>query len=249
MPWVAMYWLFAAISFALILVVTVTPLPKVNRAKAEQLGSLQVHLQLLKNSNVRLYFFAIAAYVATEQGVANGISLFLQTYHDVDPVTLGAQVVSDFWLMLTLGCAVGLVLLKLVDSRHILFVFSAGAIAALILALLGNKTTAMLAFPAVGFCLSVMWSIIFSLALNSVPKHHGSFSGILCTGIIGGALASPIIGLIADLTGSLKLGLTFNLLTLLFILSVGLWAKPLINNDRFKWKRQQLKPSECNSKS
>jgi hypothetical protein len=33
-----------------------------------------------------------------------------------------------------------------------------------------------------------MYPIIFSLALNSVKEHHGSFSGILCTGIIGGAI-------------------------------------------------------------
>jgi MFS transporter, FHS family, L-fucose permease len=90
------------------------------------------------------------------------------------------------------------------------------------------------AFPLVGFCISVMWSIIFSLALNSVPTHHGSVAGILCSGIIGGALASPIIGLIADLSGELRFGMLFVLLTLGYILSIGFWAKPLVTNKIWK---------------
>ena len=53
-------------------------------------------------------------------------------------------------------------------------------------------------FSGLGFFLSVMWSVIFSLALNSLADHHGSFAGILCTGIVGGGLATPIVGLIAD---------------------------------------------------
>ena len=44
--------------------------------------------------------------------------------------------------------------------------------------------------------------IIFSLALNSVNEHHGSFSGILCTGIIGGAIVPLIIGWLGDHLGS-----------------------------------------------
>jgi len=35
-----------------------------------------------------------------------------------------------------------------------------------------------------------MWPIVVSLALNSVAEFHGSFSGILGTGIIGGAVVA-----------------------------------------------------------
>ena len=47
--------------------------------------------------------------------------------------------------------------------------------ATLLIALFGAKSTALIAFPMVGFFISVMWSIIVSLALNSVATHHGSF--------------------------------------------------------------------------
>jgi fucose permease len=80
-----------------------------------------------------------------------------------------------------------------------------------------------------GFCASVMWSIIFSLALNSVDKHHGSFSGILCTGIIGGAIVPLVIGWLGDRIG-LRAGMLVLYLTLAYIFGIGLWAKPLITN-------------------
>ena len=85
-------------------------------------------------------------------------------------------------------------------------------------------------FPAAGFFLSVMWSVVFSLALNSVDRHHGSFSGILCTGIIGGAIVPLIIGSLADLIG-LRFGMLFIFLTLGYILSVSFWANPIIKNE------------------
>ena len=53
---------------------------------------------------------------------------------------------------------------------------SLGAMVCLALALFGGKSMALMAFPAVGFFASVMWSIVVSLALNSVANNHGSFS-------------------------------------------------------------------------
>lgn len=70
----------------------------------------------------------------------------------------------------------------------------------------GSKTVAMLAFPLVGFWASIMWGIIFSLALNSLDQHHGTFAGILWTGIIGGAIVPLFIGKLGDLFG-LRIGM------------------------------------------
>jgi MFS transporter, FHS family, L-fucose permease len=71
--------------------------------------------------------------------------------------------------------------------------------------------------------------VVFSLALNSVPRHHGSFSGILCTGIVGGAFVSLAIGSLGDRVG-LRAAMIVLYGTLGYILSVGFWARPLIAN-------------------
>ena len=141
----------------------------------------------------------------------------------------GAHAVAYFWGLLTAGCLLGLVLLKLFDCRKVLIGFSAAAILSLTSALLGSAQVSYYSFMLVGFFLSVMWSVIFSLALNSVAQHHGSFSGILCTGIIGGAVVSLLVGWIGDHLG-LRVGMMLLYLTLGYILAIGLWAKPLIDN-------------------
>jgi fucose permease len=130
---------------------------------------------------------------------------------------------------MTAGTVIGLVLLKFVDSRKVIIGFSIGAMVSLALALFGSKQIALAAFPMTGFFASVMWSIIISLALNSISSHHGSFSGILVTGIAGGAIIPFIVGWIGDWIG-LRGGMIFLFITLGYILSIGFWAKPLINN-------------------
>jgi FHS family L-fucose permease-like MFS transporter len=100
---------------------------------------------------------------------------------------------------------------------------------ALSAALFGSGRVALFAFPAVGFFASIMWPTISSLALNSVAENQGAFSGILCTGIVGGAVAPLLIGYVADRLG-LRSGMLILYFTFAGVLSVGFWAKPLITN-------------------
>jgi FHS family L-fucose permease-like MFS transporter len=236
LPWVSVYWIFAALITVMVAVLAVVRFPLVVRTEEERAGAWQTHKELFRNRTVVLFFFGIFAYVGTEQGVSYWISKFLQTYHGYDPQTVGAARVSLFWGLMTVGGLVGLVLLKLFDSRRVLVGFAAAAIVILSLALFGPGPLALVAFPLMGFAASVMWPIIFSLALNSVDRHHGSFSGILCTGIIGGALIPFVIGRLGDWFG-LRQGMFFLYLTLAYILSIGIWARPLIANETIRRRK------------
>ena len=192
---------------------------------------------LFKKRTVVLFFIAMICYVGTEQGTANWISQFLFTYHGYDPQTTGAKAVAYFWGLMTAGGILGLVLLKIMDSRKVLILFTILALICLTTALFGSAKISLYAFPAVGFFASVMYPIIFSLALNSINEHHGSFSGILCTGIIGGAIGPLIIGWLGDHLG-LRSGMLFLYLTMGFILSIGFWAKPIITNKTIFDKKE-----------
>ena len=238
LPWISLYWVFAVIALAMVVVIASARLPKVELKEDERAGAWETYKLLFKNRFVILFFLGIFAYVGTEQGVANWISKFLSTYHGFDPQVVGADAVSYFWGLMTAGCLLGLLLLKLFDSRKVLIGFACAAIITLTIALFGSAKMSLYAFPLVGFFASVMWSIIFSLALNSVEKHHGSFSGILCTGIIGGAIVPLIVGVLGDLFG-LRFGMIFLYLTLGYILSIGFWAKPLITNVTFQMKKKK----------
>jgi FHS family L-fucose permease-like MFS transporter len=230
LPWISLYWIFAVISLLMIVVIRASRFPVVELKADEEVGPLQTHLVLFKKRVVVLFFIAMICYVGTEQGIANWISKFLETYHHYDPQTQGADTVAYFWGLMTAGGVVGLFLLKLMDSRKVLIFFTIAALICLSAAFFGSGPVALIAFPAVGFFASVMYPVIFSLALNSIDEHHGSFAGIMVTGIIGGAIVPLIIGGLGDVVG-LRTGMLFLYLTLGYILSVGFWAKPLITNQ------------------
>jgi fucose permease len=229
LAWVSIYWIFAFISFLMVAIILFVRFPKVVRKEDEIVGAWETHVELFKQKTVILFFFGIFAYVGMEQGISNWISEFLRTYHGLNPETVGASTVGLFWGMMTVGCILGLVLLKIIDSKIVLRIFVSATFVVLTFTLFGSAKIAQFGFPALGFCLSVMYGIIFSLALNSITRFHGSFAGILCTAIAGGAIFSLLIGKLKDVIG-LQAGMMILYIPLAYILSLSFWAKPLVQN-------------------
>ncbi len=229
LSWVALYSVFALISLGMIVVIALTRFPKVELKRDEKSGAVNDYLELFRNKTVMLFFLGIFAYVGTEQGISYWLSKFLADYHGYDYETTGANAVASYWGLMTLGGVLGLVLLKLFNSKIILRWFTILTMASFLLGLFGNAKMALYLLPATGFFMSVMYPIIISLALNSVNRHHGSFAGILMTGIMGGAVVQLLIGGLADLV-NLKAAMLMNMVTLSYILSIGFWAQPLVSN-------------------
>jgi FHS family L-fucose permease-like MFS transporter len=237
LPWASMYWIFAVSALLMVVVLAASRFPAVQHTDEERAGSWEMYRALARKKVVWMYFIAMFAYVGCEQGTADWISKFLYQYHGFDPHTTGAAAVSWFWGLLTAGCLVGMLLLKIFDGRKVLIGASVGALCCLSVALFAPGNISVVAFPAIGLFASVMWPLVVSLALNSVAEHHGSFSGILSTAIVGGAIVPVVIGRIGDHVG-LRAGMAFLYLTFGVILSVGFWAKPLISNATFNLKKE-----------
>lgn len=234
LPWSSLYWIFTFIIIAILIVLSFIKLPKVELNEDEKVGAVRSYIDLFKKKQIILYFLGIMAYVGTEQGLANWMSKFLNTYHGFNPEVEGASAIAWFWGLMSVGCLLGLVILKLVDSKLVLKVFSILAMVTVAIALFGSAQMSLWSFSIAGFFLSIMFSVIFSLALNSEDKHHGSFSGILCSGIFGGALVPLIIGWIGDQIG-LRFAMLLLFVTLGYILSIPFWAKPLVDNKTVKF--------------
>jgi MFS transporter, FHS family, L-fucose permease len=229
LPWVSLYWIFAVVALAMIIVLSFSRFPAVQHKAEERPGTLAMYKSLVRRRLVWLYFLAIFAYVGCEQGTANWISQFLSHYHGYDPHTTGARGVSWFWGLMTAGCFAGAFLLRIFDSRRVLIGAATCALIMLSLGLFAPASISVVALPLVGLFASVMWPILISLALNSVAEYHGSFTGILTTGIMGGAIVTVVIGRIGDHFG-LRSAMALLYLTFGYIWSVGFWSKPLINN-------------------
>ena len=242
LPWVSIYWIFTASSLVMVIWLLLSKFPQVKHTEDERPGSSNMYLSLARKRVVWLYFIAMFAYIGCEQGTADWISKFLYTYHGYDPQSTGASAVSWFWGLLTAGCVVGMLLLKIFDGRRVLIGGALGSLCCLTAALFGPAKVSLIAFPAIGLFTSVLWPIIIALALNSVTEHHGSFSGILSTALMGGAIIPVVIGRLGDYAG-LRTGMTFLYLTFGFVLSVGFWARPLITNITIGKDNKVLAPA------
>ena len=236
LPWASMYWIFAVFTLLMVPVLLFSRFPRVERTADESAGSWEMYGSLFRKPMVWAFFGCVFAYVGSEQGTADWISKFLSSYHGFDPHTTGATAVSWFWGLLTAGCFIGMGLLKIFDSRYVLIGTCVGALLCLTAALFGPANVSVIAFPAIGLFASVMWPILVSLALNSVSEHHGSFAGILSTGIMGGAVVPLLIGRIGDHFG-LRAGIAFLYVTFGCVLSVGFWARPIVTNATVSLKK------------
>ena len=244
--WVSLYWVITAVLLIMVTVIALARWPRLELTENEKIGSFATIVQLLKSKTVWLYFIGVLCYVGTEQGIATKIKGFLVNCHHVDPDLANKVAVSGFWGAMAVGCAVGMGLMKLFDSRKVLMFFSAGGALTLLFALFTpSANAAMFALPMLGFWCSVGCPIVFALALNSMEKHHGTLTGILCTGIVGGGFLPPIIGKIADHFGpmGLRYGMLAILLTWGYLFSMGLWARPLINNATIGSQQKATAPA------
>ena len=80
LSWVSVYWVFAVIVLAMIVVLRAARFPVVVRKEDERAGAWATHKALFKNRTVILFFLGIFAYVGTEQGV---VVLDLQVPQDL----------------------------------------------------------------------------------------------------------------------------------------------------------------------
>ena len=126
---------------------------------------------------------------------------------------------------------------QVVDSRRSWVGFTGSAIVFLTLDHRA-RPAGQIAFPRVGFAVVVMWPTIFSRALNSVESGHGSFSGILCTGIDREGRVPPSSGDSATLrpeAGDVR----FRSHPRSRSYPLGLWARPLVADTISSRKKRQ----------
>ena len=97
LPWSSLYWLFSLVFILMLVIVGLIRLPKVELTEEERPGPLKTYGMLFSKRLVWLFFPGMIAYVGTEQGLANWMSKFLNTYHGIDPEGAGAATISRFW--------------------------------------------------------------------------------------------------------------------------------------------------------
>ncbi|MDG0968399.1 MAG: sugar MFS transporter [Porticoccaceae bacterium] len=111
------------------------------------------------------------------------------------------EMVGYYWGAAMVGRLVGAVLMNFIASTKYLAGNAVIAILMIIISINSTGDVAMWSILAVGFFNSIMFPTIFTLAVKGLGNMTSKGSGLVCQGIVGGALIPVIQGMAADGVG------------------------------------------------
>jgi MFS transporter, FHS family, L-fucose permease len=236
--WKSVYLLFGIINAIILIILTLSKFPEVKLIEEEKINFSRIK-SLLKSPVIITYSLGIFLYVGAEVGVSSYIITYMSKIHGVSNIqsfwnegsfmysifpAKTALVIALFWLFQALGRLIISPMMKYISERKIFIFHSLGTVIALIVAVMGNANTALVAFALVGYFTCASFTSIFSAAINSFKENHGTISGILGTAIVGGAVLGWLVGFTGQFS-NMKWGMMINLLAFVYVFGLALWGK------------------------
>lgn len=198
--WKYLFTIYAAITLLSFLLLEVTEIPK--EAESGKATSLKEAFGLLGDKTVLLFFLGIFFIVGVDVGT-NTVSaklLIERCGMDVDKASLGASV---YFICRTIGAFLGTFLLARMDDIKYLKMNLFLAVASMAFLFFVRPAWAILAgIGGIGFFCSSVFSVLFSQALKARPEKANEISGFMITGVCGGAVIPPLMGLATEWVGN-----------------------------------------------
>lgn len=197
--WKTAFLIYAVISLVGALWLGLTPMKR-NEPSASV--SFAATFGLLKDKTILLFFLGILALVGADVGIGFTFPKILQEKFSMS-LDASAPYLTVYFLAKAAGAFVGgIVLMKLKEYKFYL--------ASILLAVLGlgwmlfadSLMTELVAVAVFGLGYANLFSIIFSLALKHAPSRSNEVSSLLIMGVAGGAVVTPLLGVVTDMFGT-----------------------------------------------
>jgi FHS family L-fucose permease-like MFS transporter len=131
---------------------------------------------------------------------------------------VGAVLVSSYWFGSLVGRVVGIPLLLKFHNRALLIAVCAAGVALVGASILSTGETALWLIVLCGLMNSIMWPVIFPLAITGLGPFTKQGSSYLIMAIVGGALIPPLMGWLATHGGGLRVAFAVPALCYLYLL-------------------------------
>ena len=131
---------------------------------------------------------------------------------------VGAVLVSSYWFGSLIGRVVGIPLLLKFHNRVLLVAVCAAGMALVGASILSTGETALWLIVLCGLMNSIMWPVIFPLAITGLGPFTKQGSSYLIMAIVGGALIPPLMGWLATNGGGLRVAFVVPALCYLYLL-------------------------------
>lgn len=198
--WKYLFPIYAAITLVSAIWLMLTGIPK--ETAATESSSIKAAVSILKDKTILLLFLGIFFIVGVDVGT-NTIApklLIERAGLDIQTATFGSSV---YFVCRTAGALLGSILLvKMNDITYFRanILVALTAVAAMFFA--SGTTFIIILVGAVGFFCSSIFSVIYSQAMKARPDKANEISGLMIMGVCGGAVIPPLMGVLADATGS-----------------------------------------------
>ena len=198
--WKYLFTIYAAVTLLSFLLLEVTEIPK--EAASGKTTSLKEAFGLLGDKTILLFFLGIFFIVGVDVGT-NTVSaklLIERCGMDVEKASLGASV---YFICRTVGAFLGTFLLARMDDVKYLKINLFLAVISMAFLFFVRPAWAILAcIGGIGFFCSSVFSVLFSQALKARPEKANEISGFMITGVCGGAVIPPLMGLATEWVGN-----------------------------------------------
>ncbi len=161
-----------------------------------------------KYTHVWLGSLAIFFYMGIEIGIPSFFADFANKA-GAEITTSTTDMLKFYWGGLMVGRIIGIFVLRKFKASQILTLCALGGALMLGASLVLSGNLAMWLFLGTGLFHSIMWPVIYNLALEDLGTHAKVASGIIATSVIGAAILMPIMGAVQTLTGTVIAAISF----------------------------------------
>ena len=172
---------------------------------------------LLKDKYILFFFLGIMAHVGLDVGINTTAPKLLIENLGLSLADAGFAT-SFYFIFRTAGCLMGTYLLAQFGDKKIFLISTILILLGILCLFTSNKTILYLGIAAFGLGNSNIFPVMFSQALVRSRDSQNEVSGLMITGIVGGAIIPLLMGVFSDALGSQVGALIVLLVCIAFLL-------------------------------
>lgn len=194
--WKYIFLIYAAITALSGLWLMASP---IEREQSENVASLGQTFSLLKDKTILLLFLGIVAVVGVDVGTNTLAPKILMERMGLDPsLQESVKAVSHgpmwYFAFRTIGAFIGTALLLKMKPLKYFRIHIIAALAVVgVLYFMEGEYPVLISIGLIGYTCSSIFSVIYGMALQARPEKGNEISGLLITGVCGGAVVPPLM--------------------------------------------------------
>lgn len=215
---------FAAVAVIALLYLGIT---RIEEEKADAgAATFRECFALLGDKYILFFFLGIMAHVGLDVGINTTAPKLLMEHLGI-ALTDAGYATSFYFIFRTAGCFMGSYLLSKFGDRKIFLTGLIMILAGILCLFSSNRNVMYFGIAIFGLGNSNIFPILFSQALKRKPDNHNEVSGLMITGVSGGAVIPLLMGIASDLIKGQAGALLVLLACLLYLIAM---VSPKVKN-------------------